>query len=243
MYELYSQISSFLSGPFLNLAYSLENIPLLFAFFLGIVGAAAPCQFTGNIGAITFYSNQSLNKRIPWGGVLAFTLGKIVVFASLGLIIWIFGSEMQKTFTSFFPYIRKIIGPILIAVGAYMLGWFKMNWTFKMGEIPPAFIKEKKWGSFLMGISFTLAFCPTMFVLFFMTLMPVALTASYGQILPVIFGLGTSVPVFFVMFLIWYFGMSGSFMKKGRRAGLLVQRLAGVIMVVIGIFDTITYWF
>lgn len=77
MYELYSQISSFLSGPFLNLAYSLENIPLLFAFFLGIVGAAAPCQFTGNIGAITFYSNQSLNKRIPWGVSWRLPSGKL----------------------------------------------------------------------------------------------------------------------------------------------------------------------
>lgn len=242
MYELYSRISSFFSGPFLNLAYSLENLPVLFAFFLGLVGAVAPCQFTGNIGAITIYSNQSLNRRIPWGNVLVFALGKIVVFSTMGLMIWMLGSEIQKSFTVFFPYLRKMIGPILIAAGLYMIGLFKMHWTFKLGEIPSRFFTEKKWGSFLMGISFTLAFCPTMFVLFFMTLMPVSLTSSYGQILPVVFGLGTSVPVFFVMFLIWYFGMSGSFMKKGRRTGLLVQRLAGVIMIVIGFFDTITYW-
>lgn len=60
MYQVFSDISNFLSNPFFNLANQWEGIPLLSAFILGLVGALAPCQFTGNIGAITIYGNRSL---------------------------------------------------------------------------------------------------------------------------------------------------------------------------------------
>ena len=94
-----------------------------------------------------------------------------------------------------------------------------------------------------MGVSFTLGFCPTMFVLFFLTLMPLSLSVSYGVVLPAIFAIGTSLPLILAIFLIGYFGLSGKFMKKkGRKIGLIVQRIAGMIILVLGVLDTITYW-
>jgi hypothetical protein len=32
-------------------------------------------------------------------------------------------------------------------------------------------------------------------------------------------------------------------MKKGRRVGKLIQQTAGIVMVLLGVLDTITYWF
>ncbi|NNU89882.1 sulfite exporter TauE/SafE family protein, partial [Anoxybacillus sp. CHMUD] len=32
-------------------------------------------------------------------------------------------------------------------------------------------------------------------------------------------------------------------MKKGRQVGGIVQKTAGIVMVLLGILDTITYWF
>ena len=93
-----------------------------------------------------------------------------------------------------------------------------------------------------MGVSFTLAFCPTMFVLFLFTLMPVVLTTSYGALLPSVFGIGTSLPLLLAIFLIWYFGASGTILKRGRRIGTYVQKVAGVLLILIGVFDTLTYW-
>lgn len=97
-------------------------------------------------------------------------------------------------------------------------------------------------GSFLLGVSFSLGFCPTMFVLFFVTLMPVVLSASYGVVLPSLFALGTSVPLFIAIFLIWYFGAGGAVMKKGRKLGWYMQKGSGVILIMLGVLDTITYW-
>lgn len=242
MYDFFNQISNILSQPFLNMAYRFEGTPVLFAFLLGIVGAMAPCQFTGNIGAVTIYGNKSLQKGLAWSDVFFFTLGKMITFTGLGFMVWVFGKELQRELTFYFPWLRKLMGPMLIMVGIYMMGIIKMRWTLSLFEIPARFFKKGKLGSLLMGISFSLAFCPTMFILFFVTLMPIVLSSSYGFMLPSIFALGTSLPLFFAMFLIWYFGASGVVMKKGRRVGLYVQKFAGIMMVVLGILDTMTYW-
>jgi cytochrome c-type biogenesis protein len=102
MYEFFSKLSNILSEPFINLIYGTEGIPILFAFILGIVGALAPCQFTGNIGAITLYGNKSLQKGLAWSEVVFFTLGKILTFTALGLLAWSLGNEFQREITGFF---------------------------------------------------------------------------------------------------------------------------------------------
>lgn len=63
MYTLLSQISSVLSKPFFTMANSLESWPIIFALILGLVGALAPCQLTGNISAVTLYGNRSIQRR------------------------------------------------------------------------------------------------------------------------------------------------------------------------------------
>ena len=241
MFELFNEIGIMLNGPLQQIAYGYEHIPLLFAFFLGLIGAVAPCQLTGNISAMTIYGNRSLVEKVPWLHIFLFVLGKIVVFSIIGLVIWLLGKEIHSTLTQMFPILRKAIGPLLILVGLFMIGLFSWRKTGKMFKIPTKF-KDSYLGSFLMGASFTLAFCPTMFVLFILTLMPVVLETSYGFVLPSVFGIGTSLPLLLIIFLIWYFGASGIILKRSRKIGSLVQKLAGVIILIIGILDTLTYW-
>jgi len=242
MYELFSQISRFFSEPFINIASSTSGIPLLSAFVLGIVGALAPCQFTSNLGAITIFSNQSLQKGIAWKEVFSFILGKIFVFTGLGLLVWVLGQEFQSSLTSYFPWIRKLIGPFFILIGLYLIGFLKMYWTLHIGRVPEK-LKKGKFGAFFMGISFSLGFCPTMFVLFFGSLMPLVISTSYGVTLPSIFAIGTSIPLIMTILIIWYLEIDKSVMKKkGRKIGFVVQKMAGVFMVLLGILDTITYW-
>ena len=243
MYQFFSQLSNLLSEPLINIGLSTKGIPILSAFVLGIVGAIAPCQFTGNLGAITIYGNQSIQKRMAWKGVIFFTLGKIVVFAILGFIVWLVGSEVRYSLITYFPWVRKIVGPMFILVGLFMLGLIKFHKSISFGSIPEKLQQKGNIGAFLMGVSFTLGFCPTMFTLFFITLMPMATSVSYGAILPIIFAIGTSLPLIIAIFLIWYLELGGSLIKKkGRRLGLLIQRIAGGFMLLLGILDTMTYW-
>lgn len=243
MYGVFSEISNMLTQPFLNLARGMEGIPVLFAFLLGIVGALAPCQFTANLGAVTVYGNKSVQKQIAWAEVIFFIIGKMVVFSLFGLIVWILGNEVKSTLIDYFPWFRKLVGPILILIGLFMLGVIKFKKMISFGSIPERFTKKGKIGAFLMGVSFTLGFCPTMFTLFFVTLMPLAITVPYGGLLPSVFAIGTSFPLILAVFLIWYFELSGKLMKKqGRKIGLIVQRIAGVIIIILGILDAITFW-
>jgi cytochrome c-type biogenesis protein len=94
----------------------------------------------------------------------------------------------------------------------------------------------------MLGFSFSLAFCPTMFILFFVTLMPIVLSSSYGFILPSIFAIGTALPLILFILIIWYLGGGGLLMKKGRKIGASIQRVSGVLIILLGIFDSLTYW-
>lgn len=236
-------ISNYFSQPLINIGLSTKSIPILSAFILGLVGALAPCQLTGNLGAITVYGNKSIQKDLAWKEVLFFTLGKILVFSGFGLLVWILGREVQTALTVYFPWLRRIIGPMFIIIGLFLLGIIKFNKTIAIGRIPERLQQKGNLGAFLMGVSFTLGFCPTMFVLFFITLMPMAMSVSYGAFLPGIFAIGTSLPLIIAIFLMWYFELGSTYMKKkGRKLGSLIQKIAGVIMLVLGVLDTITYW-
>lgn len=242
MYEFFSTISNFFSQPLINIGLSTKEIPILSAFILGLVGALAPCQFTGNLGAITLYGSRSMQKNTAWKEVIFFTLGKIAVFSGFGLLVWIFGSEIKTSLTVYFPWIRRIIGPMFIMIGLFLLGFFKFGKTISLAIFFERFHKEGRLGAFFMGVSFSLGFCPTMFVLFFITLMPMAISVNYGMILPPFFAIGTSLPLIIAVFLVWYLGLGGRLMRNGRRLGDIVQKIAGMIMLVIGVFDTVTYW-
>ncbi|PXW90462.1 cytochrome c biogenesis protein CcdA [Pseudogracilibacillus auburnensis] len=242
LYDLFNQISSTLIGPIMDIANGLEHLPFLFAFFLGVVGAVAPCQLTSNVSAITIYGNISLVDKVPWLHVLFFVLGKIVVFSVLGIVIWLLGKEAYSTLSQIMPILRKMIGPLLIIIGLFMIGLFKWKKTWRIFNLPTKVFKDSYMGSFLMGVSFTLAFCPTMFVLFLLTLMPIVLITPYGVVLPAVFGVGTSLPLLIVIFLIWYFGASGAILKRSKKIGAITQKIAGVLLMIIGILDTLTYW-
>jgi cytochrome c-type biogenesis protein len=240
MYNLLSQFSSFVSKPFFIIANNLESWPIIFALLLGIVGALAPCQLTGNISALTLYGNRSFQQKIVWKDVIFFTLGKIAAFSLLGALVWILGREIQENLISYFPWIRKVMGPLLIIVGLYMVGLIKLRGTINLFKRSKE--QETPFGSFMLGFSFSLAFCPTMFILFFVTLMPIVLSSSYGFILPSIFAFGTALPLMLFIFIIWYLGGGGLLLKKGRKLGASIQRVSGVLIILLGIFDSLTYW-
>lgn len=225
-------------SPLMDVANATKSVPLLFAFLLGVVGTLAPCQLTGNISAVTLYGNQSLQKGHAWKHILLFILGKIIAFTTLGLLVWFLGKEFQQTLTLYFPWLRKIIGPLLILMGLMLAGIIKGSNFFSIKFIR----KQNEVGSFLLGFFFSLAFCPTMFVLFFGTLIPLSFSYNYGYLFPTFFSIGTALPIVVLMFIIFYLGLNGALLKKSRKIGKIIQLIAGVLLILIGLYDTTLYW-
>ncbi|MBJ8050578.1 sulfite exporter TauE/SafE family protein [Bacillus cereus] len=229
-------------SPLMDVANATKSIPLLFAFLLGIVGTLAPCQLTGNISAITLYGNQSLQKGHAWKHILLFILGKVIAFTMLGLLVWALGKEIQQILILYFPWLRKLIGPLLIIMGLILSGIIKGR-SFFSTIFPIKFIrKQTEVSSFLLGFFFSLAFCPTMFVLFFGTLIPLSLSSNYGYLFPTFFSIGTALPIVVLMFIISYLGLNGTLLKKSRKIGKSIQRISGVLLILIGLYDTSLYW-
>lgn len=242
MYSLMSKISQTISEPVTVFLNSFEHNPVVVALLLGLIGAVAPCQLTGNMSAITFYGSRTVQMKSNWGEIVSFIAGKVVAFSLIGFLAWILGQSFETKMTEYFPIFRKVIGPLLIVTGLVLLGIFKLRFLSRLTMRIPMVLKEGKFGSFMLGASFSLAFCPTMFVLFFVWLMPIVVSTSYGFILPAVFGIATSIPLILLFVFIWLFDAKRLIMKKSMKVGRIVQRIAGVILVVIGLFDTVTYW-
>ncbi|WP_257206315.1 sulfite exporter TauE/SafE family protein [Bacillus thuringiensis] len=238
MFSTISEWSYQLMSPLMDAANATKSVPLLFSFLLGIVGTLAPFQLTGNISAIKLYSNQSLQKGHVWKHILLFILGKIMAFTTLGLLVWFLGKEIQQILTLYFPWLRKMMGPLLILMGLLLSGIIKRRYFFSIKFIR----NQNEVGSFLLGFFFSLAFCPTMFVLFFGTLIPLSLSFNYGYLFPTFFSIGTALPIVVLMSFISYLGLNGALLKKSRKIGNSIQRIAGFLLILIGFYDTALYW-
>ncbi|WP_243870703.1 sulfite exporter TauE/SafE family protein [Bacillus albus] len=238
MFSTISEWSYQLMSPLMDVANATKSVPLLFAFLLGVVGTLAPCQLTGNISAVTLYGNQSLQKGHAWKHILLFILGKIIAFTTLGLLVWFLGKEIQQILTLYFPWLRKIIGPLLILMGLMLAGIIKSRNFFSIKFIR----KQNEVGSFLLGFFFSLAFCPTMFVLFFGTLIPLSFSFNYGYLFPTFFSIGTALPIVILLFIISYLGLNGALLKKSRKIGRNIQLIAGILLILVGLYDISLYW-
>lgn len=242
MYTLLSQLSQFMSKPIVTFLNSYEHSPIVIALLLGLIGSLAPCQLTGNISAITLYGNRSLQRKGSWIEISYFIIGKVIVFSVIGICAWLFGQAFETEINTYFPYFRKAIGPLLILTGLVLIGVIKLRWIDHLTRKVTVQVKSGKLGSLLLGASFSIAFCPTMFVLFFVWLMPTVVTTSYGMVLPVIFGVATSVPVLVVLLLIRSFDSQKIIMRNSRKVGKIVQVIAGLLLLGVGLLDAFTYW-
>lgn len=244
MYQFFSQISAWLGEPFGNAAYS-TNIALLSALFFGFVGSVAPCQISANIGAITYFGSRQAQARLSWSELGLYLAGKIAVFSVFGLLFWSFGQGISTGSIPLFVYARKFLGPLLIVMGLFLIGWIRMRGVGYRISASLRNLSERiggKWGAFLMGVAFSLGFCPTMFSLFFGGVMPMALKSSYGILLPPVFAVGTAMPLLLFAGLAVGFGLDRVMVKRARQWGTRIQRLAGALFILLGISDTLTYW-
>ncbi|MBO1914296.1 sulfite exporter TauE/SafE family protein, partial [Microvirga sp. 3-52] len=106
--------------------------PIVVALLLGLVGAVAPCQLTGNMSAITLYGNRTIQMKDDMGEILFFIIGKVAVFSSLGLLVWFFGETFETSLTDYFPLFRKVIGPLIIVTGLVLIGILKLDFLRKL---------------------------------------------------------------------------------------------------------------
>ncbi|WP_189910954.1 sulfite exporter TauE/SafE family protein [Clostridium cochlearium] len=215
---------------------------------MGILGSTAPCQITTNLGAIGYLSRESTNKRKIIINTIWYITGKLLVFLSYGLLILVFNINIQQASIPLFEFMRKLTGPLVILIGLYILGLVKLKASIGISlssKIESYINKQGKFNSsFLLGIIFSLAFCPTLFWLFFGLTIPISIKAPMGFLFPIIFALGTLVPMLMIIFLL-SLGKTNinSSIKLLRKFQKSLRPLGGLALTIIGFIDTLIYWF
>jgi len=127
-----------------------------------------------------------------------------------------------------------------------MLDFIKMNFP-GLGKLSKK-VEEKSQSGFLgvllLGIVFALAFCPYSGVLYFGMLIPITITSASGLCLPIVFALGTGLPVIIFAWIIAYTvsGVGGAF-NKVKVFEIWFRRVVSVVFIIVGIYYCFIYFF
>ena len=213
------------------------EMPLLAAFALGLLTAIAPCPLATNITATAFIAKTiNSKKKVVLSGLL-YTLGRIFSYTLLASIIY-FGASKFKIAKLFQGNGEKYIGFVLILLGLIMLDVLKFNFI-KTGaltdKLSDKFKTKGLLGSFLLGGLFALAFCPYSGALFFGMLMPI--TIKSGLTIPVIYSIGTGLPVVLFAFVIAFsIEKVGIYFNAISKFEKVMRIIAGIVFILTGLF-------
>ena len=221
-----------------NLAQNRE-LPIIAAFALGLLTAISPCPLATNITATAYIAKTINSKRkVLFSGFL-YTLGRMFSYTLIGSIIY-FGASKFQVAKLVQGNGEKIIGPILIFIGLIMLNIIKLSFLSKGSiteRLSDKFKDKGLLGSFLLGVIFALAFCPYSGALFFAMLIPLTLSASAGLALPIIFSVGTGLPVIFFSFVIAYsMEKIGRYFKAITTIEKVMRYIAGITFIITGLY-------
>jgi threonine/homoserine/homoserine lactone efflux protein len=215
-----------------------SSMPWVTALLLGLMTAISPCPLATNITAIGFISKDLENRNRVFFKGLFYTLGRAITYTIIPLII-LLGADQFK-FSGFFQrYGEKILGPLLLLIGIFMLDIIRINFP-GLGRLSEKMEKRNSWrfiDALLLGIVFALAFCPYSGVLYFGMLVPLTISSASGLHLPVIFAIATGIPVIIIAWILAYTvsGIGGVY-NKIKIFELWFRRVIAVLFMIVGIY-------
>lgn len=221
-----------------NLAQNRE-LPMLAAFALGLLTAISPCPLATNITATAYIAKTITSKRKVLLSGLIYTAGRMFSYTALAAIIY-FGASKFQVAKLFQGNGEKFIGPLMIIIGLIMLDVIKLNFLFRGNlteRLSDKFKDRGLLGSFMLGFVFAMAFCPYSGALFFAMLIPMTLVASQGLALPVVFSIGTGLPVIIFSFII-VFSMQklGTYFRAIQKFEKIMRIVAGFVFILTGLY-------
>lgn len=206
--------------------------------------AISPCPLATNISAIGFISRDLKDSKRVFISGLVYTLGRVISYTGLALIIF-FGACKMNISMLFQGWGEKLLGPVMILIGLFMLDLIKIKFpglsglTNKIGESS----KGSYWSTLLLGMVFALAFCPYSGVLYFVMLIPITVASASGLYLPVLFAIATGLPVLIFAWLLAYaVGNVGKLYNRIKTFELWFRRVVSIIFIAVGLYYVIIFF-
>jgi cytochrome c biogenesis protein CcdA len=207
----------------------------------------SPCPLATNIAAISFISRRVQSRHIVALTGALYTLGRALTYIVLAwlLVASVLAAPQLSHFLQ--KYMNKLLGPVLILVGMVLLDLITLRLPGSACGVAKLQQRAEAagiWGAGLLGIVFALTFCPVSAALFFGSLIPLAIKHESRLVLPLIFGIGTALPVLVFAALIAIGAEAvGRAFRKLTQFETWARRFTGVLFIAIGVYFTLAYIF
>ena len=244
LYQQRSGVNVLVSTP-LNALRLTTTVPLLAPLLLGLMAATAPCQLSTGVAALAYVSRDA---RSPLASAGAFLAARVMFYALVGaFVMYALGGRLEAP-GPFLTGARRVLGPLTLLIGLVLLGWLRPR--FEFGLRLSAHLEGRarslpgSGGAFALGLAFSFAFCPTLFLLFFGLTLPLALASPLGFLYPAVFALGMTLPLLgFAAFLPSGNAQGqGRYLRGVRHWRRLATPVAGGVFLLAGLYDTFVYW-
>lgn len=224
-----------------------STVPILTAFLLGLLTAVSPCPLATNIAAVGYISKDLENRRRIFFNGLLYTFGRIVAYTLLGAVLIAVLREGASVFTiqkAIGKWGEALIAPALILIGLFMLFGHRFNLPkFGFSGRGEQMGRRGGWGAFLLGVLFSLAFCPTSGIFYFGMLIPMSAAETGGYLLPAVFAVATGLPVVTVAWILAYSVAGiGTFYNRMQTIQKWLAWVVGTLFITVGIYYGIIYF-
>jgi cytochrome c biogenesis protein CcdA len=239
----------------------------LAALYLGLLTSISPCPLATNIAAISYVSRKVGDTRWVMAAGLLYTLGRCLLYLTLAVVIAETALSIPATALFLQKYGSMVLGPVFLLLGMVLVGLIVISaGGATMTEGMQRRIDAMGiWGALLLGVLFAVAFCPTSAVWFFGLLalllgseaeavtgnlanigisLPEASLPGATAVLPLIYGIGTAVPVLLVAFLLAYSAQSvGKAFNVMSRVEWWARQITGWLFILAGVWFSLKYAF
>jgi len=231
------------------------------ALYLGLLTSISPCPLATNIAAISYIGRKVENPRLVIHAGLLYTLGRCVLYLVLAGLLTTTALSIPAVSLFLQKYMHLVLGPIFLLLGMFLVGLI----TVTAGGTMMSEGMQKRvdamgiWGALLLGVLFAVSFCPTSATWFFGLLALImgseagAITTRVGVslptasipggtiLLPLIYGIGTALPVIVVAFLLAYSAKSvGKAYNVLSKVEWWARMTTGWVFILIGAYFALT---
>ena len=214
------------------------------AAWLGVLTSISPCPLATNIAAISYIGKRLDNPKAVMLSGLMYTVGRMVTYTALGALV--VGSVLSIPEVAMFlqKHMNKALGPVLIVAGVLLLDMVRLR-AYGGGVSDKLALRVQKWGiwgSLALGVLFALSFCPISAALFFGSLIPIAIDHQSSLVMPMVYGIGTALPVVaFAILIAMGARFLGNIFNKVSVFEKWARRVTAVAFIIVGGYYVLVY--
>jgi cytochrome c-type biogenesis protein len=216
------------------------------ALWLGILTSISPCPMASNIAAISYLGGNLKESRLALVAGLLYTMGRAAGYTLVGIVV-ITGLLSIPLVAMFLQNsMNRFLGPLLILVGLMLLNVIRIPFPSLMGGGSLQKIADTYglWGAGLLGLLFSLSFCPVSAGIFFGSLIPISIENNSRVLIPAMFGVGSGLPVVvFAVIMTQGARAVGKAYDRLSRFEFWARRITGGVFILAGAYYVLAYWF